>query len=88
MSERLIPKLDRLGAEAGIKQMTPEMYRFAWLLNEDKNKTFDEWVKKRMEEQRPWVGLTDEEAQLIYDMGRTPTGMMEMVEAKLKEKNT
>ena len=38
--------------------------------------------------QRPWVGLTDEEAQLIYDMGRTPTGMMEMVEAKLKEKNT
>lgn len=37
--------------------------------------------------QRPWVGMTDEEFQLIYDMGRTPTGMMEMVEAKLKEKN-
>ena len=37
--------------------------------------------------QRPWVGLTDEEFQLIYDMGRTPTGMMEMVEAMLKEKN-
>ena len=37
--------------------------------------------------QRTWVGLTDEEFQLIYDMGRTPTGMMEMVEAKLKEKN-
>ena len=37
--------------------------------------------------QRPWVGLTDEEFQLIYDMGRTPTGMMEMVEAKLKDKN-
>ena len=37
---------------------------------------------------RPWVGLTDAEAQLIYDMGRTPSGMMEMVEAKLKEKNT
>ena len=37
--------------------------------------------------QRPWIGLTDEEFQLIYDMGRTPTGMMEMVEAKLKEKN-
>ena len=36
---------------------------------------------------RPWVGLTDKEAQLIYDMGRTPTGMMEMVEAKLKERN-
>jgi hypothetical protein len=37
--------------------------------------------------QRTWVGLTDEEFQLIYDMGRTPAGMMEMVEAKLKEKN-
>ena len=38
--------------------------------------------------QRPWVGLTDKEAQLIYDMGQTPTGMMEMVEAMLKGKNT
>lgn len=38
--------------------------------------------------QRTWVGLTDEEFQLIYDIGRTPAGMMEMVEAKLKEKNT
>ena len=38
--------------------------------------------------QKPWVGLTDEEAQWIYDNGRTPSGMMEMVEAKLKEKNT
>ena len=38
--------------------------------------------------QRPWVGLTDAEAQLIYDMGRTPSGMMEMAESKLKEKNT
>ena len=37
--------------------------------------------------QRPWVGLTEQEFQLIYDMGRTPSGMMEMVEAKLKEKN-
>jgi hypothetical protein len=37
---------------------------------------------------RPWTGLTDEEAQWIYDNGRTPSGMMEMVEAKLKEKNT
>jgi hypothetical protein len=38
--------------------------------------------------QRTWVGLTDEEFQLVYDHGRTPAGMMEMVEAKLKEKNT
>ncbi len=38
--------------------------------------------------ERPWVGLTDEEFQWIYDHGRTPAGMMELVEAKLKEKNT
>ena len=37
--------------------------------------------------QRTWVGLTDEEFQWVYDHGRTPAGMMEMVEAKLKEKN-
>jgi len=38
--------------------------------------------------QRPWVGLTEQEFQLIYDMGRTPSGMMEMVESMLKDKNT
>jgi hypothetical protein len=37
--------------------------------------------------QKPFVGLTDEEAQWIYDNGRTPSEMMEMVEAKLKERN-
>ena len=36
MTERLIAKLDRLGAEAGIKEMTPEIYQFAQLLNDDK----------------------------------------------------
>jgi hypothetical protein len=35
-----------------------------------------------------WIGLTDKEAQWIYDSSRTPSGMMEMVEAKLKEKNS
>jgi hypothetical protein len=38
--------------------------------------------------ERPWVGLTEQEFQLIYDMGRTPSGMMEMVESMLKDKNT
>jgi len=37
---------------------------------------------------RPWVGLTDEEAQWLYDNCRTPSNLIEMVEAKLKEKNT
>lgn len=42
MAERLMAKLERLGAEAGIKQMTPEIYRFSQLLNDDRLK---EWEK-------------------------------------------
>lgn len=34
-----------------------------------------------------WIGLTDEEVQWIYDNGRTPAGMIDMAEAKLREKN-
>ena len=37
---------------------------------------------------RPWVGLTDDEAQWLYDNCRTPSNLIDMVEAKLKEKNT
>jgi hypothetical protein len=36
---------------------------------------------------KPWVGLTDEEAQWLYDNCRTPSNLIEMVEAKLKEKS-
>jgi hypothetical protein len=36
---------------------------------------------------KPWVGLTDEEAQWLYDNCRTPSNLIDMVEAKLKEKN-
>ena len=60
MTERLIAKLDRLGAEAGIKEMTPEVYRFAQLLNDEKMKQWDEWKAKR-----EWAGLTDEEIAAI-----------------------
>ena len=35
MDERLMAKLDRLGAEAGLKQMTPEIYRFSMLVRAD-----------------------------------------------------
>jgi hypothetical protein len=38
--------------------------------------------------QRPWVGLADEEAQWLCDNCRTPSNWIDMVEAKLKEKNT
>ena len=94
MDERLMEKLARLGAEAGIKQMTPEIYKFSWLLNEDKNKIWDEWVKKRLEETRPWVGLTDEEIDDIFWQHESRTEHQvpiypyeRAIEAKLKEKN-
>jgi methionyl-tRNA synthetase len=49
-----------------------------------------EWMLKRYythPPQRTWVGLTDEEAQWLYDNCRTPSNLIDMVEAKLKEKN-
>jgi len=64
---------------------------FAWNVTMNKNATNAAREVKPLytaPPQRPWVGLTEQEFQLIYDMGRTPSGMMEMVEAKLKEKNT
>lgn len=44
--------------------------------------------KKAQPAQRPWVGLTDEEAQWLYDNCRTPSNLIDMVEARLKVKNT
>ena len=89
MTERLIAKLDRLGAEAGIKEMTSEIYRFAQLLNDDKMKQWDEWRANR-----EWVGLTDEEIKEIVGpyYGDTPIKgytrkLFDQIEAKLKEKN-
>ena len=35
MTERLLAKLDRLATEAGIKEITPEIRKFAWLVNQD-----------------------------------------------------
>ena len=35
MTERIIDKLDRLGVEAEIKEMTPEIRRFALLVRQD-----------------------------------------------------
>ena len=87
MTERLIAKLDRLGAEAGIKEMTPEIYRFAQLLNDDKLKQWDEWRANR-----EWVGLTDEEIeQGCKESWVTEQAFQSAVwwaEAKLREKNT
>jgi hypothetical protein len=38
--------------------------------------------------QRTWVGLSDGEAQWLYDNCRTPSNLIDMTEAKLKELNT
>jgi hypothetical protein len=85
MTERLIEKLDRLGVEAGIKEMTPEIRRFALLVRQD---VVAGWPK------REWVGLTDEEVKHIEE---TTTclkdeswlrNLTRNLEAKLKEKNT
>jgi hypothetical protein len=83
MTERLIAKLDRLGAEAGIKEMTPEIYQFAQLLNDEKMKQWDEWRANR-----EWVGMTKEEAREIC-MANRPyvVDMVVALEARLKQKN-
>jgi hypothetical protein len=87
MAERLMAKLDRLGAEAGIKQMTPEIYKFSQLLNDDKLKQWDEWRS-----QRTWVGLTAEEILDSFDSnnvyGSKWVEFARYIEAKLKELNT
>jgi hypothetical protein len=75
MSERLIEKLDRFGAEAGIKEMTPEIRRFAMLVRND---MLQVWPK------REWVGLTDEE---LSDFDVDPVEAKAMIQ-RLKEKNT
>jgi hypothetical protein len=83
MTERLIAKLDRLGAEAGIKEMTPEIYQFSQLLNDEKMKQWDEWRANR-----EWVGLTPEEVKEISLANRPyVVDMVVALEARLKQKN-
>jgi hypothetical protein len=41
--------------------MTPEIYRFAQLLNDEKMKQWDEWKAKR-----EWVDLTDTQIERVY----------------------
>ena len=49
MTERLIEKIDRLGAEAGIKEMTPEIRQFAMLVSQDMVKKWDERAKAEIQ---------------------------------------
>ena len=88
MTERLIAKLERLGAEADIKEMTPEIFQFALGVRAD---LAAEWPK------RSWVGLTDEE--IWSTVSRIGSANLDVnpytvlidaraIEAKLKAKNT
>ena len=47
MTERLMAKLDRLGAEAGIKQMTPELCKFSMLVRADVVAQWDSTLTKK-----------------------------------------
>jgi hypothetical protein len=87
MAERLIEKLDRLGAEAGINEMTPEIRRFALLVAQE---VVAQWPK------RPWMELTDEEIwKTISRIGTSDSDVnpyaklsdARAIEAKLKELN-
>lgn len=67
-------------------QTAPAVYNYVRPRNAHKDWPIKE-LFDRPPAQRTWVGLTDQEFQWIYDHGRTSAGMMELVEAKLKEKN-
>ena len=79
MGERLMAKLDRLGAEAGIKQMTPEIYRFAMLLRAD---VVAQWPE------REWVDLTPQDLNEIFAIARTGEHAVRLALDKSKKKNT
>jgi hypothetical protein len=70
MSERLIEKLDRFGVEAEIKEMTPEIRRFAMIVRND---MLQVWPK------RDWVGLDLAEMDAIID------GNMTITDSKLRD---
>jgi hypothetical protein len=78
MTERLPEWIDRIGAAAGITEMTPQLRHFALLIRED---LVAKWPE------RPWVGLTDEEVVAVWHEANTLDELVRITEAKLKEKN-
>ena len=78
MTERLTAKLDRLGAEAGIKQMTPEIYRFSMLVRAD---VVAQWPE------REWVDLTPQDLNEIFAIARTGEHAVRLALDKSNEKN-
>ena len=57
MTERIFERLDRLGAEAGITEMTPALRRFALLVRKD---MLSQWVMPvSAQPAQEWPPLTD-----------------------------
>ena len=97
MTERLIEKLDRLGAEAGIKQMTPEVYRFALDVRKDlvsewpkRPDSYDHGVKDALEtivqlikELRPAIRASE-----VMGKGKPTEEWFDILAGAIKEKNT
>jgi len=76
-----------MAIEAGItpKQMPQPAWVTQWCAVKELER-FAELV--RADAQRPWVGLTDEEIDDIYQgVGKNDLMLVREVEAKLKEKN-
>ena len=91
LDAQLVPEADRViwpesTEQEPVGQLLEEAYgrgQVMWF-----NKPKDQSMLYTTPPQRTWVGLTDEEAQWLYDNCRTPSNLIDMVEAKLKEKNT
>tara|TARA_R110002126_G_scaffold110223_1_gene247321 strand:- start:828 stop:1064 length:237 start_codon:yes stop_codon:yes gene_type:complete len=77
MTERLIAKLERLGAEAGIKEMTTEIFQFALGVRAD-------LVAER---NKLPVNLTVDELIDLEHKHLRHEDLVQAIKAKLKEKN-
>ena len=78
MTERLIAKLERLGAEAGIKEMTTEIFQFAMGVRAD----------LAAEHKKLWVNLTVDELIDLEHKHLRHEDLFQAIKAKLKERNT
>jgi hypothetical protein len=58
--------------------MTGYQSKKAAALDEDGMYLMHQTAQEPVAPQRPWVGLTDEEAQWLYDNCRTPSNLMEI----------
>ena len=89
-SEKAMREVQRLGQE--IEQ---ELVAWQWLTTANFRKKLPKDAEKgawnplyTTPQQRTWVGLTDEEANQLWESTDSDWELMKRTEAKLKEKNT